>query len=293
MPCCRDCDHTLRGRPWAVLFLPALAAALAAQTAISVRPGLIHHSEGEVVVRDTLEFRSSSGRYRHLEEGQHLISHQGRSEVFLNLGTAMRLGEHGDVEMVKAELDEIQVRLVQGSAVFEVRDKKGMDTISVFAGDRTVRFDKKGLYRVEHPSGETPVLKVFRGLATVSSANEEQQVRPKQLMVLAAVPEGLAAQAFDRSKKDALDKWQRERAERIATDERAREQGRGPSATNSDLLWSIYRSQGGYRGQGATVSGSSGGSAGGRAPTSGGGGASTGTASGGSRSSPRGRVGSR
>ncbi len=284
-------EHALRNRLAPFLLLPAVSAVLIGQTVISVRPGLIHHSEGDVALRDSLDFRADSGRYRHLEEGQHLVSREGRVEVFLNHGTAMRLGEHGDVEMVKAGLDEIQVRLVQGSTVFEVRDTKGIGAISVLAGDRTVRFDKKGVYRLDHRSGEAPVLKVFRGSATISSPGEEQQARSKQAMVLAARPESLTVQPFDRAKKDVLDKWQQKRSELVAEDERARQQAGLGSRTNLDLLWDRQRSYGRYGGSSSSSRG--GVSTGSRAPTSGGGGApstSSGRSSGGG-SSPRGRVG--
>ena len=252
MTCDSNDDQAFLWRLTPFLLLPAVSAVLIAQTAISVRPGLIHHSEGNVALRDTLDFRTDSGRYRHLEEGQHLVSKEGRAEVFLNQGTAMRLGEHGDVEMVKADLDDIQVRLLRGSAVFEVLDKRDMDAISVLAGDRTVRFGKKGVYRMDHRSGEAPVLKVFKGRATVRSADEEQQASAKQAMVLAARPESLTVQPFDRSIKDALDKWQRERAHAIAEDEGARHQAGLGSRTHPDLLWGHRRTYGGYGGSSST-----------------------------------------
>ena len=226
-----------------VLLVTALPASLLGQSAVSVRPAMIHLAEGQVTLRGFAEHLESSGRYRHLAEGQRLILQDGRAEIFLNLGTTMRVGGHSEVEMVKADVDDIQVRLVQGAAMFELRDERDMDAVSVLAGDATVRFDKKGLYRIDHPSGGRPRLKVFQGSTTVLISDQRSQVQAKQSLLLAGAPERGKIERLDRSPKDALDRWQRERAQIVAQDRRAKGADGEQSEAEEDLLQNVYRAE--------------------------------------------------
>ena len=226
-----------------VLLVTALPASLSGQSAVSVRPAMIHLAEGQVTLRGFAEHLESSGRYRHLAEGQRLILQDGRAEIFLNLGTTMRVGGHSEVEMVKADVDDIQVRLVQGAAMFELRDERDMDAVSVLAGDATVRFDKKGLYRIDHPSGGLPRLKVFQGSTTVLISDQRSQVQAKQSLLLAGAPERGKIERLNRSPKDALDRWQRERAQIVAQDRRAKGADGEQSEAEEDLLQNVYRAE--------------------------------------------------
>ena len=224
------------------LLLAALPSALHGQSAVSVRPAMIHLAEGDVILRGFAEHMQGSGRYRHLAEGQRMILRDGRAEIFLNLGTTMRIGAHSEVEMVRADLDDIQVRLVEGAAVFEVRDKQGVDAITILAGDATVRFDDKGLYRIDRPSGGPPLLKVFEGSTTAVTSDHPQQIGAKQSLVLAAAPDGGKIKRFKRSKPDALDDWHQERASMLSQD-RPPGGGDAQSEAEKDLLQNVYRAE--------------------------------------------------
>ena len=226
-----------------VLLVTALPASLSSQSAVSARPAMIHLAEGQVTLRGFAEHLESSGRYRHLAEGQRLILQDGLAEIFLNLSTTMRVGGHSEVEMVKADVDDIQVRLVQGAAMFELRDERDMDAVSVVAGDATVRFDKKGLYRVDQPSDGLPRLKVFQGSATVLASDQRVQVRAKQSLLLADAPERGKIERLDRSQRDALDQWQRERAQIVAQDRRTKGADGEQSEAEEDLLQNVYRAE--------------------------------------------------
>ena len=251
-----------------------------AQTAISLRPDLIYYTEGDVRLRDSIEFRPSSGQFRHFEKGQQIVTGAGKAKVFLNFAATLRVGEHSEVSMTQAESLDVRVRLLHGSAIIEVRKKDGMESVSILAGDARVRFQKKGLYRFDYPSGSPPTLKVFRGVAVVSGLGPDTEVGAKRSMTFN--PQSAELLAFDRSQKDDLDRWQKERAALIQQDELARAAGVGPS-TESDALALIWRRlPGGNTGaSSSTYPGSSGGSGGSvpRASGSAGGTSSRGTTS--------------
>ncbi len=220
------------------LALPALLG----QSAVSVRPGLIHLAEGDVVLRDVVEHKRNSGRYRHLLEGQRLISRDGRVELFLSQAMIVRVGANSEAEMVKADLNDIRLRLVKGAAIVEVLHKQGLDAITILSGEAQVRFDKKGLYRIDQVSDEPARLRVFRGSATVFAGPAPQGVPAKRSMLLAALPEGARVEKLDRSGKDALDDWQRERA-RVLAQDRQPGFGNQQTAAEGDLFRSIYRGE--------------------------------------------------
>lgn len=220
------------------LALPALRG----QSAVSARPGLIHLAEGDVVLRDVVEHTRKYGRYRHLVEGQRLISREGRVEIFLNRGTIVRVGANSEVEMVKADPNAILLRLVKGAASVEVVQKRDLEAVTILSGEAQVRFEKKGLYRIDQVSDEPARLRVLRGSATVFVGAEPQGVPAKRSMVLVAGPEGARIEKLDRSKKDDLDNWQRKRARLLAED---RQPGFGNQQTlaEDDLFQSIYRAE--------------------------------------------------
>lgn len=200
-----------------------------AQSPVSARPGLLHLAEGDVVLRDVVEQKRKYGRYRYLLEGQRLISREGRVEIFLNRGTIVRVGANSEVEMVKADPNAIQLRLVKGAASVEVVHKRDLEAVTILSGEAQVRFEKKGLYRIDQVSDEPARLRVLRGSATVVVGAEPQGVPAKSSMVLVAGPEGARIEKLRRSEKDDLDKWQRERARLLA-------QGRQPGSGNQQTV---------------------------------------------------------
>ena len=192
-----------------------------AQNAVSVRPGLIQHTEGTVVLRDRVKIPRDQDVI-HFEEGRRIVTREGRAEVILTAGTILRIGSHSEVDMVRAEISDIQVQIGGGSCLLDVGKKTGLDAITILAGQGSIRFDKKGLYRIDIPAEAPAVLKVFRGAAGVSMDGAEAEVRSKRSMVIAAAPDGFDTTAFNRKEKDEFDRWSQERASVLEQEERAR-----------------------------------------------------------------------
>jgi hypothetical protein len=237
------------------------AAAAHAQSVISVRPGLIHHNEGRVVIVDSEDVEPDHGQARHLEAGQVLRSENGRAEIMLDQKALLRLAAASEIVMLRADPADVQVRLNRGSVLMDVRGKPEDRKISILAGDASVTWRGKGLYRIDVPSDGPPRLRVFRGIAVASIEGVDYEVPAKQSLPLSAAGEPLLSK-FDRSEKDAFDRWSQERATYIALDVRARSAANNPGGGNDSILIvpaGTSGSSGGTRGYGGSSSGASGG----------------------------------
>ncbi len=172
---------------WAgvICVLVFLAVASSAQSPYSGRAGLIFHVEGKAQVVGESEPISSDKRLRHLEAGEHLRTQEGRVEVVLAPGLILRVGENTEFEMVRAHLSEITVRMISGSAILHVVSSAHSGSLSVLSGDKVVKFQKLGVYRLNVPAPKSLGLKVFGGQAVVSANGFEHKVKKKRSLELA------------------------------------------------------------------------------------------------------------
>ena len=199
-----------------ICVLAFLAVASSAQSPYSGRAGLIFHVEREAQVVGESEPVSSDKRLRHLEAGERLRTQEARVEVILAPGLILRVGENTEFEMVKAHLSDLTVRMISGSAILHVVSGSHSGSLSVLSGDKVVKFQKLGVYRLDVGSDKSLGLKVFGGQAVVSANGFDHKVKKKWSLELAdPVGRPLLAK-FDRSRKDSLDEWHRERKDVIA-----------------------------------------------------------------------------
>ena len=204
---------------WAgVIFVLAfLAVASWAQSPYSGRAGLIFHVEGKAQVLAESKGGSSEKLVQHLEAGQHLRTEAGRVEVILAPGLILRAGGNTEFEMVKPHLSDLRVRLISGSAILHVVRDSYLGSLSVLSGDTVVKFQKLGVYRLDVPAEKSLGLKVFGGQAVVSANGFEHKVKKKWSLELADPASRPLLARFDRSQRDSLDEWHRERTAVIET----------------------------------------------------------------------------
>jgi uncharacterized protein YfaS (alpha-2-macroglobulin family) len=119
-----------------------------------------------------------------------------------------------------ADLSDLKVRLISGSAALHVVSNAYLDGLSVHSGNALVRFDKLGVYRLDAPAGELLRLKVFDGKAVVSANGSKHKVKKKWSLAWAEPDSEPTIEKFDRSQKDSLDKWQGERVAALEAAER-------------------------------------------------------------------------
>ena len=191
-----------------LVLLPVVSRA---QDVLSARPALIHYVEGKVLLFGGPTEDEAVARVRHLGDGDRLVTKTGWAELLLAPGIMLRAGPQTNFEMVKADLSNLSVRLLSGSALIHVVKGSYRDVLSVSCGDSVVRFSKKGLYRVDAPTEELPRLKVLSGKAVVSMGGVEHEVTEKWSLPLVGAAGQLVPEKFDRSRKDALQKWHKAR----------------------------------------------------------------------------------
>ncbi len=160
---------------------------------------------------------------RHLEEAQQMRTEKGRAEIMLDPVTFLRLNEESRVEMVKADLSDVRVRVHAGSVLVEVRKKPASGEISILSGDAVVAVDHKGLFRIDTFPDGPPRLRVFRGEFIASLGGVEFEVGSKESLVLTDSGTPPVVGKSD-SEQDAFDRWNRKRASGLDQDERARQQ---------------------------------------------------------------------
>ncbi len=186
-----------------------------AQTIISVRAGLLNHTEGCVLL-DGKHIEAKLSRLKHLVPGQHLQTEDGHAEIMLGPEIFMRLGFESEAEMVSTDLASPQVRLGAGSAVIDANGLTDQNPVSVLVGNVELRLVKKGLYRVDMPSEGQPIFAVRNGQAIVVKENQKKAIPEKHLVELGGNARNLVARRIEDSRKDALDDWNHERASTIA-----------------------------------------------------------------------------
>ena len=204
---------------WAgvICVLAFLAVASWAQSPYSARAGLIFHVEGKAQVVGESKSGSGEKLVQHLEAGQHLRTAAGRVEVILAPGLILRAGGDTEFEMVKPHLSDLRVRLISGSAILHVVRDSYLGSLSVLSGDTVVKFQKLGVYRLDVPAEKSLGLKVFGGQAVVSANGFEHKVKKKWSLELADPASRPLLAQFDRSQRDSLDEWHRERTAVIET----------------------------------------------------------------------------
>ncbi len=161
----------------------------------------------------------------------------------MNLGPDdfVHIGEDSAVEIVSAKLGDIKLRWISGSGLVRVVKKSRENTISLLLAKSSVKFRTKGPYRIDARDGQSPVLKVFRGQAVVSIGGSAYEVTSKRSLLLDGAAGERSAFKFNRSDKDSLDRWSRQRARQraleLAQAERLkRKQQNAKNAASQDAL---------------------------------------------------------
>ncbi|MEX2260613.1 MAG: hypothetical protein WD696_01610 [Bryobacteraceae bacterium] len=182
---------------------------LLAQSVISARAGLIHYTEGRVLVNDKPVI-SKPGTFSDLREKGTMRTEAGRAEILLTPGAFLRIAEKTSIRMLSDRLSDTQVEFLGGSVLIEVVDLQKENAIAILAGSVRVMPRKEGIYRLD----SNPLrLRVYDGEAQVASATDNIAVKGGRELPLEGV---WAAEKFNAKTGDAFHRWSRRRAEYIA-----------------------------------------------------------------------------
>jgi len=145
---------------------PLLGLPSSAQSVISAHSGLIHFSEGSVLLDDQ-RLEQKTGKFDQMNNGSELRTQDGRAEVLLTPGTFLRVGANSAIRMVSNQLDDTRVELLSGSAVLNQGSDTLADTsVTILYNLDQVHIKKAGRYRFD---SQPPQLKVETGEAEVTA----------------------------------------------------------------------------------------------------------------------------
>ena len=204
-----------------ILFAAAQGAAVFAQSngpstvnkfIISATAGGVNYTEGAVAVA-----RADGGggillRGDKLEIGDKVSSSSdAKAEVLLNPGSYLRLGPASEFEFVTTGLDDLQVKLTRGSAIFEVFATEDF-RVTVLTPSGSLSLIDSGVYRVDVLPGRSATVAVTEGKAQLGDS-KSTIVKSGRIGTIGS--SGSIAK-FDKGKRDEMDEWSRTRAKELA-----------------------------------------------------------------------------
>ncbi len=191
----------------------SIASAAGDKYLISAKAGGVNFVDGAVgVVR-------KAGKSGYLLKGDKLeigdrvsTGSQGKAEVLLNPGSYLRLGPNSAFEFKSTSLDDLQIRLDAGSAMFEVFATEDF-LVTVNTPNSKLTLIESGIYRIDVEKGGIGSIAVWKGKARFG---DDETAIVKSGREATMNGSGLAVNKFDRDDKDELEIWSKDRAKELA-----------------------------------------------------------------------------
>jgi hypothetical protein len=140
----------------------------------------------------------------------------GRVEMLLNPGSYMRIGENSEFELADSSLENLEVRLIRGTAIVEVT---GADDEDLFIGITTphtrMSIIRRGLYRVNVLPGDATELIVRKGRVVLEDSHTK--VKGGNKVVFSSGSFSVAKlEKADKKNWDTLEGWSKDRGQMLA-----------------------------------------------------------------------------
>jgi len=196
------------------------------QSVVSVHSGLLHFSDG-VVLLDDQPIQQQPGKFPDIHEGSELRTQIGRAEILLTPGVFLRVGERSEIRMLSNRFRDTRVQFLHGSAVVEAVSLSPDTAVTMvypdsIYGDFQVRILKPGRYRFD---SNPPEFRAYAGEAEVVLGARTVPVKEGRLLPFSPV---LISDRIGNNPTDALDGWSDARSQAIAA-------GNVQSANAADL----------------------------------------------------------
>jgi hypothetical protein len=140
----------------------------------------------------------------------------GRIEMLLNPGSFLRVGENSEFELTDNSLDNLEVRLLKGTAIIEATGADGTElAINITTPHARMLIVKRGLYRVNVTPGDSTELFVRKG--RVMLEDNHTKVKEGNKVVFSNTTFSVAK--VEKPKKntgDELEMWSKDRAQTVA-----------------------------------------------------------------------------
>lgn len=196
----------------ALLMMTMTVAVCSAQSVTSAHSGTLHYFQGDVSI-DGTPVESKVGKFSEIKEQSVLRTAQGRAEVLLTPGVFLRVGENSAIRMLDNRLISTRVEILSGNAIVESDDPQMSikdSPVALIYKDYEIRMVKHGLVEI---SSDPSQMKVYKGEAVVSKANDRATVKEGRMLPFSAA---LLTESFNDKVGDDLYLWARDRSQDIS-----------------------------------------------------------------------------
>ena len=139
----------------------------------------------------------------------------GRIEMLLNPGSYLRIGENSEIELTDNSLENLEVRLIRGTAIVEVTGADDTELlINITTPHTRMAIVRRGLYRVNVVPGDATELIVRKGRVLLGPAHTK--VKGGNKVVLSDNSFSIAKLKKSDKTRDDLESWSKGRAETLA-----------------------------------------------------------------------------
>lgn len=139
----------------------------------------------------------------------------GRVEMLLNPGSYLRIGENSEIELTDNSLENLDIRLVRGTAIVEVTGADDTELlINITTPHTRLAIVRRGLYRVNVVPGDATELIVRKGRVMLERSHTK--VKGGNKVVFSDNSFSVAKLKNSDKKRDDLEVWSKNRAETLA-----------------------------------------------------------------------------
>ncbi len=143
-------------------------------------------------------------------------STDGRVEILLNPGSYMRVGENSQFELANNSLENLEIRLISGTAIVEATGADDTELmINITTPHTRLAIVRRGLYRINVVPGDATELIVRKG--RVLLADSQTKVKGGTKIIFSGSSVSVAKlEKADKKSIDNLEAWSKQRAETVA-----------------------------------------------------------------------------
>jgi FecR protein len=139
----------------------------------------------------------------------------GRIEMLLNPGSYLRIGENSEIELTDNSLENLEVRLIRGTAIVEVAGADDTELLIKITTPHTrMAIVRRGLYRVNVVPGDATELIVRKGRVLLGPTHTK--IKGGNKVVLSDNSFSIAKLKKSDKTRDELEAWSKGRAEKLA-----------------------------------------------------------------------------
>ncbi len=140
----------------------------------------------------------------------------GRVEILLNPGSYLRVGGNSEVELANNSLDNLEVRLLRGTAIVEATGVDGMELmINISTPHARLSIVRQGLYRFNVVPGDNTELIVRKGRVILNDSHTK--VKGGNKVIFSATNVSVAKLTNEEKKNtEEVEVWSKDRAKSLA-----------------------------------------------------------------------------